>query len=218
MKRIGLILLLLLISCAALAQSPKGNDVTGDKKDTTTNAEETGPNRPGQQSVGQTREGTRSARLQLLAPDGGAAEWVWDGEDGNAPQLNQFFNRAGQADGNSLILSMGGFDGLSKARVSLDLHDTPIREAVKQLFDQVKAEKQTLEYTVDKDVPEDKKVTLHLDNVRFQTALRALTDAAGVGYQVTTKWEQGKDRKNPQISTRVTIGKTRSNLENGLRF
>lgn len=75
------------------------------------------------------------------------------------------------------VFSAGG-----NARVSLELENTPVREALKHIFDQVK-----VPYTVDADVPGEARVTVKARDVRFHTALNLITEAAGVGWTVEQK-------------------------------
>jgi len=63
-------------------------------------------------------------------------------------------------------------------RVSLDANDMPVKQALKMLFDQVKQP-----FEAENDIPDDAKITLKLNNVRFGTALDALTESAGIGWQ-----------------------------------
>ncbi len=60
----------------------------------------------------------------------------------------------------------------SKVRVNLNLRNAPLKEAVKQLTEQTK-----LEFVLEKDVPDDARVTLVAKNIRLSTALDMLADA-----------------------------------------
>jgi hypothetical protein len=87
----------------------------------------------------------------------------------------------------------------SNVRVSLNLRNARLKEAVKQLSEQTK-----LEFVLDSDVPADARVTIVAKNIRLGTALDMLTDATDLkwGRKVTRK----KDSKEAEVT--YQIGKT----------
>ncbi|MDX1934651.1 MAG: hypothetical protein SFU56_18800 [Capsulimonadales bacterium] len=81
----------------------------------------------------------------------------------------------------------GGFNrsiGQPTARVKLDVRDTPVRTALKTLFDQQKPETgNSLSFAVDEDVAPDLKVSLMFENAHLTTALDVLCQTAGLGWR-----------------------------------
>ncbi len=71
---------------------------------------------------------------------------------------------------------------LPKARVTLKLDNTPIREALNTLFSAAHAS-----YTVAAQVPDTDKVTIHVENVPFAAALRALLAASDAPLSYTVR-------------------------------
>jgi hypothetical protein len=88
-------------------------------------------------------------------------------------------------------------ESLANVRVNLDLNNLPVKDALKQVFDQAKRE-----YVLDADVPDDKRVTVRAADVPLNTALDLITGAAGV------RW--GQEIKDGKAVIRVGKNAPRS--------
>jgi hypothetical protein len=90
-------------------------------------------------------------------------------------------------------------------RVTLDLDNASLRDALKSVFDQAKEK-----YEIDKDVPEGPRITLHAKNIRFDTALDVVTQAGGVGWSRESVWKNGEKSHSTTLQSSFRITKAPS--------
>jgi DNA-directed RNA polymerase subunit RPC12/RpoP len=129
---------------------------------------------------------------------------IYSVSDGTDPLTSVYFWDDGTDPQRTLSSRLQWSTAMPTARVDLDLDNVPLRDALKALFDQAKQE-----FVVEKDVPEDSKITLRVKNVAFATALNAILDQAGVhSYQSVEM--QAKD-KTPKTTFHITKGKVARN-------
>ena len=96
------------------------------------------------------------------------------------------------ADGQYLPgISLYGTQPQSNVRVNLNLRNAPLKEAIKQLSEQTK-----YEFTLDSEVP-DVKITVVAKNIRLNTALDMLTDAAGLNWNQHSVKKEGSKESSP---------------------
>jgi predicted RNA-binding Zn-ribbon protein involved in translation (DUF1610 family) len=92
-----------------------------------------------------------------------------------------------------------GVDGLfaaSEAKISVDFDNVPLREALRKLFADAKAD-----YDVEDGASTDARVFLKAKNIRLASALQALTDQANVRW--TTVWKVREEEMKFRASYRI---------------
>lgn len=103
--------------------------------------------------------------------------------------LARFRTRA-SAEPALLALNMLSMGDMPDVKVNLDLDNAPVKDALKQVFDQAKQE-----YALDKDVSDDARISIRAKNVKFATALDLITQTAGV------RW--GREKRDSKTLFRV---------------
>ena len=171
---------LLLLSCASLAQQPETKDPSAVV--TTQDARVEKPQTPAQDTNQAPKSKPEKRGIPVLK---------------DLPLLGSLFQIGDENPEQALTLLWSDFSGPElDQRVTLDVSDMPIEQALQLLFDQVK-----LKFQSENDVPKDVKVTLKLNNVRFATALSALTESAGIG------WQQQHTVKDNKVTSTFKVGK-----------
>jgi hypothetical protein len=100
------------------------------------------------------------------------------------------------------------FDGAGdndKTRISLSLDDASLKDAVKDICDQSHAN-----YVIEKDVPQDARVTVHAKGLRVSTALDVVTQAANVGWSVETTYKPASKSADKTTTYHITRQSGRS--------
>jgi hypothetical protein len=192
---------LLFMSCMALAQQ------TDTKDNIATTQETTKTDKPKAKADKQPSRADKLRALttiQDLDPEKPGVPVLKD-----IPVLGSLFQTGG--DNQAFTWIWPGIDGKDMdQRVSLDVTDMPVKQALKTLCDQAKV---TLE--TEKDVPDDAKVTVKLNNVRFLTALNAVTESAGIGYQMQYTVKDKKAQGSVKVGKNLKPATGVSRLLNG---
>ncbi|NLH99425.1 MAG: zinc ribbon domain-containing protein [Chthonomonadales bacterium] len=76
------------------------------------------------------------------------------------------------------VRAMVDVPGSLSERVSVDVRDQTVRDALKSVLEPAK-----VAYVVDEDVPDDVKVTIVAKDVRLRSVVDLIADAAGIGWQ-----------------------------------
>jgi hypothetical protein len=80
---------------------------------------------------------------------------------------------------NGTTLIMAAPSNLRNVRVSLALDNVPLPDAIRKLFDQAPKD---CSVELDKDLPKDTRITLHAKNIKFLTALNAISEQADLAW------------------------------------